>query len=203
MQNRTHAHTKARNQTKKILKEKRNPAQRPRKERRAAQKKSDGRKGKRSLGSRGTYVVIASITEAAKVGDVPLRLVGRWWRTAAAGRGLWNRRRRGLRRGNTRVHGRSTQARLRLVGRGHGGIAHVGRALLVGEAELQAIGPAGGTAVGHVARGSGRGDGHRGLPRVVALRGSRSRRGAIHDGHTRRGLLGGLVLHGFAVHRRY
>lgn len=145
------------------------------------------------------YVIITGFSKATEVGHVSC-LIGRGRGAATARRGLWDRGGRSLRRSNTRVCRRSVQAGLRLAG-GKSGVGHVGRALLVGEAELEAVGTTGGTAVRDVARGTGRGDGHGGLARMVALGSSRSSRGAIDDGDTRSCLLGLLVLHGFAVHR--
>lgn len=151
-----------------------------------------------------TYVVITGLPKATEVGHVSC-LIGRWWWATAARGGLWDRRRRCLGRSHTRVHRRSTQARLRLAGCKRR-VAHIGRALLIGEAKLKTIGTAGGTTVGHVARGTSRGDGDGRLPGVIALGCRRSSRGAIDDGNTRScggSLLRLLVLHGFAVHRRH
>lgn len=147
-----------------------------------------------------TYVVITRLSKAAKVGHIS-SLIGRGRGAATAGGGLWDRGGRSLRRSDTRVRRRSIQAGWRLTGRKRR-VAHVRRALLVGEAKLKAVGTTGGTTVRDEARGTGRSDSHGGLARVVALGSSRSSGGAIHDGNTRSCLLGLLVLHGFAVHRR-
>ena len=105
-------------------------------------------------------------------------------------------RRRSLRRRHTGVGGGRTESRLSLVGSRNSGSTHVGRALLVCETELQAVGTAGrSTAVGNISRGTAGGDGYRGLARVIA--GSWSSGSPIDDGNARSGR---LVLHGFSVH---
>ena len=153
-----------------------------------------------------TYVCVTSITKAAKVRNISLRLVRRRGRTTTTRSRLGDRRRRGLRRGNAGVHGRRhTQPGLRLAGQ-NSRIAH-GRSLLVGKTKLQAVGTTGRAPVGEAPRSTGGGDGHGGFARVVALLllllllGSGS---AIDDSDAGRGGRGGicLLLHGFAAHRR-